>query len=365
MHAKTAKTTGRYALIYAGAIAAGSLASLAQVPLPWMIGPLLFASAAGMAGMAVRVPAITRPVGQTVIAGSVGLAFTPAAFVAVSEQFFAMILVTVLTVAAGFLVAAVLMRLARVDVVSASLASVPIGPVETAHMAEKYNVAPGPVVFAQTLRIMLLILIIPPVIIALDGTVDDPGAVLSSMSVEPSGAVLLIALATTGGALFRKLGIANPFFLGPLAFSAAAAALSLPVSAVPYVILAAAQVLLGVWLGAMFDRELLRNAGGFVIAALVSTILMIALCCAMALGVSAMTGIRWTTMILATAPGSVTEMALTAKILQEGVAMVTAFHLVRIFIILPAAPLIFSVTARLASRYPTVPPPRSDEKEGG
>lgn len=364
MQMKTVRKTGRYVLIYAGAVAAGFLASLAHVPLPWMIGPLLFSSALGMAGVTVRVPAITRPVGQTVIAGSVGLAFTPAAFIAVGEQFLAMIVVTILTVAAGFLVAAVLMRLAHIDVISASLASIPIGPVETALMAQKYNVAPGPILFAQTLRIMLLVLLVPPVIIALDGTVDDPGAVLGSMVVEPSGAVLLIALATIGGILFKKLGLANPFFLGPLAFSAAAAALSLPVSAVPYTILAAAQVLLGAWLGAMFDRELLRSAGSFAFAALVSTILLIVLCCIMALGISAVTGIHWTTMVLATAPGSVTEMALTAKILQEGVAMVTAFHLVRIFIILPAAPLIFAATARLAKRHATQPP-RANTEDGG
>ncbi|WP_274425226.1 AbrB family transcriptional regulator [Chelativorans sp. YIM 93263] len=38
-------------------------------------------------------------------------------------------------------------------------------------------------------------------------------------------------------------------------------------------------------------------------------------------------------------PGSVTEMALTAKILEQGVAIVKAFHVVRIFIIIPSAPL--------------------------
>jgi uncharacterized membrane protein AbrB (regulator of aidB expression) len=70
----------------------------------------------------------------------------------------------------------------------------------------------------------------------------------------------------------------------------------------------------------------------------------------MAFAVSALTGIDWQIMVLATAPGSVTEMALTAKILHQGVAIVTAFHVVRIFIILPAAPLIFAITARLAGR---------------
>ena len=58
--------------------------------------------------------------------------------------------------------------------------------------------------------------------------------------------------------------------------------------------------------------------------------------------------IAWQTMVLATAPGSVTEMALTAKILDEGVAVVTAYHVVRIFVIIPLAPLIFAVTARIA-----------------
>ena len=64
----------------------------------------------------------------------------------------------------------------------------------------------------------------------------------------------------------------------------------------------------------------------------------------MALGLARITGEAWQVMVLAMAPGSVTEMALTAKVLQEGIAVVTAFHLVRIFIILPFAPLIISVT---------------------
>ncbi len=70
----------------------------------------------------------------------------------------------------------------------------------------------------------------------------------------------------------------------------------------------------------------------------------------MAFAIAAVTGIEWQTMVLATAPGSVTEMALTAKILDQQVAIVTASHIVRIFIILPFLPLIFSITAKLANR---------------
>jgi uncharacterized membrane protein AbrB (regulator of aidB expression) len=74
------------------------------------------------------------------------------------------------------------------------------------------------------------------------------------------------------------------------------------------------------------------------------------------------TGESWVVMILATAPGSITEMALTAKVLQQGVAVVTAFHVLRVMIIMPLAPAIFRVATSLARRYrigaehPSAPP---------
>lgn len=337
-------------LVYAGAIAAGYVTSWLRVPLPWMIGPMVFAGLIGGFGKSVQVPLVTRPVGQTVVAAAVGLAFTPEAVIAVAEQAVPMVAVALLTIVAGFIVAGLLMRLTRIDVISASLASVPGGPVEMAALATRYGVAPGPVAFAQTMRIALLVLIIPPLIVGIAGGAPDPSAVLMGGELDVFGAGLLLAIAAAGGFVFRAARITSPFFLGALGFSAIAAALSLPVAMPPFVILASAQVLLGVWLGCMFDREMLVSSRGFVPAALVSTLLLLVLCAAMAFTVSALTGIDWQIMVLATAPGSVTEMALTAKILHQGVAIVTAFHVVRIFIILPAAPLIFAITARLASR---------------
>lgn len=337
-------------LVYAGAVAAGWFMSWLNTPMPWMIGPMVFAGLVSGLGKSVKVPVVTRPVGQTVVAAAVGLSFTPAALIAVAEQVVPMVAVALLTIVAGFIVAGVLMRLTSIDVVSASLASVPGGPVEMAALASHYGVAPGPVAFAQTMRIALLVLIIPPVIVGLAGGLPEASDVLLGGELDLLGGGLLLAIAAAGGFVFRAVRITSPFFLGALGFSAAAAALSLPVSMPPLVILASAQVLLGVWLGCMFDREMLVRSRGFIPAAFVSTLVLLVLCAAMALGVSALTGLDWQTMVLATAPGSVTEMALTAKILQQGVAIVTAFHVVRIFITLPAAPLIFAITARLAGR---------------
>ncbi|MGP9791173.1 AbrB family transcriptional regulator [Roseinatronobacter sp. NSM] len=347
--------SGRYAkisAIYLGAAGTGWMAAQVHVPLPWMIGALVFSTGISLGGVQIKAPAMTRPAGQIVVAGSVGLAFTPAALESLGAMFVPMVIAALLTIAAGFLVAWVLMRLSDVDAMTATLASVPMGPVESAHLAQRYGVNPGPVVFAQTLRIMALVLLIPPAILLIDGSVADPSETLRNMHWTPTGATLLIALAVLGAFAFKMLRVSNPFFLGPLAASAVAAALGLPVTATPYVVLAGAQVFLGVWLGAVINRELFRRAGRFVPAALLSTLLMIVLCLALAIALSVVTGTSWSAMVLATAPGSVTEMALTAKVLQESVALVTAYHITRIFIIIPSAPLLTRITARLTHWTP-------------
>lgn len=350
------------ALLYAVAAAAGYLFSLLHVPLPWMIGPLIVAAAVGLLDLNPGVPWITRPIGQMIVAASVGLFFTPEAVSALGQQVVAMVAAAFLTIGAGFLAAMVLMRLARVDVVTASLACIPGSPVEMTGLAVRHGAQSGAVAFAQVLRIALLVLIIPPVLALTHGGVGDAAAALNGgAATDWRGAGLLLFVALAGGFAMRAVRMTSPFFLGPLAAAAAAAAATLPVSALPYPVLAGAQILLGVWLGCTFDRELLRRVGSLMPAILFSTLVLLALCALMALAISALTGIGWPTMVLATAPGSVTEMALTAKILQQGVALVTAFHITRIFIILPAAPLIFGLMARAAGRSrPVVPAPRDD-----
>jgi len=340
--------TAENVAVYCGAALFGYVAYLLAVPLPWMIGPMVFSAGLALLWRSARVPRITRPIGQMVVASVVGLSFTAESVTALGQLVLPMVLVALLTIVAGFIAAAVLMRLADMDVVAAGLASIPGGPVEMAALAEHHNVPPAPIALAQTLRISLLVLIIPPVLVAISG--GAPNAALTVGERSLPGMLLLFALAVAGGLLFRWLRITSPFFLGALGFNAAATAFALPVSMPPYWVLAGAQILLGVWLGCMFDRETLARTRAFVLAAIVSTGVLIVLCAGMAFAIAAVTGIDWHTMILATAPGSVTEMALTAKILNQQVAIVTAFHIVRIFIILPFLPLIFSVTAKLANR---------------
>jgi uncharacterized membrane protein AbrB (regulator of aidB expression) len=46
------------------------------------------------------------------------------------------------------------------------------------------------------------------------------------------------------------------------------------------------------------------------------------------------TGLPWVTLLLGTSPGGITEMAITAKVLQLGVPVVTAFQVCRLIAVL-------------------------------
>jgi uncharacterized membrane protein AbrB (regulator of aidB expression) len=61
---------------------------------------------------------------------------------------------------------------------------------------------------------------------------------------------------------------------------------------------------------------------------------MIVLCAVVAVLLSRVTGLHWATLILGTSPGGIAEMAITAKVLQLGVPVVTAFQVCRLVAVL-------------------------------
>src|SRR5690606_31685371 len=154
-------------------------------------------------GQAMDIPGRTRQVGQVLVASSVGRAFTPAAVSAVGSLLLPMLAAALRSVVFGFAIGAVIKMAAKVDVITATLAAVPTGPVESVVLAKKHGVDPGPVIFAQIFRIMALVCLVPPIIVALDGTIRDPSSVLSSVVWTPGGALLLVGAGVAGAFVAR------------------------------------------------------------------------------------------------------------------------------------------------------------------
>ena len=328
----------------AAATAAGYLATLIGMPLPWMIGPLLLAVLMGVGEVQVPRHRHYRPVGQLIVATAVGLYFTPQALTETINNAWFMVGAAVLTIAAGIVTAIMLRKLAQCDGTVAFFAAMPGGPAEMSVLAERWGADPAPVVFSQTLRIVFIVLFIPPLLM-MAGVYSIP-LLRPALDIDPACLAALYGLAAAGTFVFRKVGVPNCNFLGPLAIGAAISALGFHFSDVPRPLLAAGQVLLGVSLGAQFSRAQIRRDVRFAWAATVTTLALLLLTASVALGLWLVTDKPFGGYFLATAPGSVTEMALTAKLLGQGVALVTAYHLVRIFIVIPLAPLLYRLFRR-------------------
>lgn len=324
--------------LYGSGIGTGWLFSLIGLPLPWMLGPLVMSAALYLGGVvSVEVPLATRPFGQMTIAAQVGLAFTPQALAAVVSYAPLLVGAAIATAVLAAGVAFLAARMGRVPLAQAFLSTFPTSPVEAAVIAGRFDWNPGAIVLTQTLRIAAVVLLVPLSVYAVDGW-PDRGALVRGGELDLVGNGFLALLALAGAVSFRRLGLSNPFFLGPLAFSAIAAAAGLEPEAFPPAILSAAQVVLGTWLGSTFRRELLAGGRRLLVSVTTSTLLLLGTISACALSFATMTDLPWEVLVLGMAPGGVTEMALTAKFLNVDLAMVTALQLTRIFIFIPNMP---------------------------
>ena len=312
-----------------------------------MIGPLVSTAVISLlALLQVQVPLQTRPFGQITVAAQVGLSFSPAALTMVATYAPMILGMAAMTLACSVISARLLSRLSGLGMVPALLATIPTSPVEAAVIAEQYGVPPGGIIFAQTVRIAAVVVLVPITIYAIDGWPRHGGAAAAATAFSPGHTLLLFTLATGAAALFRTLRISNPFFLGPLFATAACTALGADLVPFHPVILAVAQIVLGTWLGSNFRRDLVARAGRLFRAILCSGLLLLALCSAGALAMAWLFALRWEEMVLAAAPGGVTDMALTAKFMGQDVALITAFHLTRIFLLVPSIPWIVAQVHR-------------------
>ena len=156
----------------------------------------------------------------------------------------------------------------------------------------------------------------------------------------PNGRACWLALATgAGAALMRLTGGANPWFIGPLLAAMGLMMADVHLSSVPTALTNAAQLVIGVSLRVRFTRRFPQAAPRWLAAAALGTLAMIGASALFGAALAWASGLHPVTLMLATAPGGIAEMAITAEVLQLGVAVVTAFQVCRLVAVLLAEPI--------------------------
>lgn len=348
----------RVALLLGTGAVAGWLFQRLGSPLPWMIGPLVATALLSASGrVAVSVPDRIRPFGQIVVASQVGLTFSPDAAATLTAQAPA-ILATALATLIGIVgVSIAFARWNGMSYAQSFLASVPTSPVEAAEMTAARGLDPMPVIFLHTLRMSAVVVLLPFALFAVEGWPASRTMPYADQPFRVADIALLLAIGFAAMHLFRRLRVPNPNFLGPLAAMAALAVSGHGLAPYPAAILSAAQVVLGCWLGSTFRRDRMARAGRLAATGSATILALLSLCSALAVAIALAAGLDWRIVLLGAAPGGVTEMALTAKVLQRDATTVTAFHLTRIFLFMPSIPWIVALIARLDRPAPNAGDP--------
>lgn len=324
---------GGYGATLLVALAAGALCAALRTPIPWMLGPLLATAALRIGGADLPVPPGAREAGQWIIGTALGLYFTPAVIDQVRGAWALLVAGAVFALAVGYLSGALLARIARIDLTTAVFASVPGGAAEMARLGERYGARADRVAAAQSLRIVIVVALVPA-LFALSGAHGSDVYAMGTTRFHAVGFAVLMVATLAGGLVVARTPIPNPYVLGPLAVALVLTASEIGLSSVPTVVSNAGQLLLGCALGGRFERDFLRGAPRFVAGVAAAVLLSIVLSSLFGVALAALSGRPGPTLVLGLAPGGIAEMAITAKVLQLGVPLVTAFHVTRLVALL-------------------------------
>jgi membrane AbrB-like protein len=195
-----------------------------------------------------------------------------------------------------------------------------------------------------------LVVIIIPLVLTYSGIPLEAAAYKPNLPLLP--AILAIWLVISGilGEISERWHFHNGCLLVPIFFGAALTMAGVELSSVPHSLTDFAQLMFGLVLGARYERAFFARHKLFIPFALLNS-LFILVASAIAGGFLAWAfGLPIATMILATSPGGLAEMTITAQALHISVPLVVAFHLFRVVVVNMGTQHIFVLVSRLVAR---------------
>lgn len=321
------------------ALAGVWLAMFLHLPLPWMLGALLATAATRVAGINTFCPRPFRNAGQWVVGMSLGLYFTPQVAHHIADNFGPIVAGMLFALLAAFMGTAMLRRYGGADFKTAWFASAIGGASEMASLAERYGGRIDRVATAHSVRVLLVVVVVP-FIFQWWGVAGEDLTMPGPKGVRWPGLLALVGITIAAGALFQRYRLPNAWVLGPMAVAMGLTLAGQEWSALPEAAPKLGQFFIGWSLGDRYRPDFFRSAPRFIAVVALYTALTLVLAFGLGVVLSCWSQAPVPTLILGTTPGGIAEMAITAKVLQLGVPIVTAFHVMRmVFVVLVTGPL--------------------------
>ncbi len=310
---------------------AGYLADLLGLPLAWLLGAAVATAAICLTVGPVRVPGGLYRTGQVFVGAAVGLTVTSDILARLGPHALLAPAGALVSIAIGRAIFPVLARYGGVSRQTAYFALVPAGIAEMAEQAGKRGADMAAVGTFHASRVGLMVLILPIVVLQIGEPVGREAAAPATWAAAGWTPSLLVAFAVAGIAapLASRIGVPSGWLLGPMAALAVLSGAGAIDAKEPELILALAQVLLGLGIGARFTRETVARLPRALAVGVPLMIGHAAVMAALGLAVAVALALEPEVMLLGYSTGGIAEMVLTAKAVGADAALVTAYQVTR------------------------------------
>ncbi len=344
MHA--AQLTRAKLMTLALGIPGGALFYLLNLPLPWLLGAMAATTIAAVSGVRVSLMPRLRLAFIAILGVMLGSAFTPAVVKGIALWFGSFAWLALYVVIATAAIWAYYRRIAGYDSVTAYFSAAPGGLNEMILAGAAMGGDERRISMSHAARILIAIFALSFGYRWFGGYAPAVAPALGGAAMTWLDWLLMTGCGVLGFTVARALRIPAYALVGPMVLSALVHALGITHSRPPVWLVAAAQLVVGAMIGSRFDGAAPRMVGKALILAVFATAVLLVLAAVFGEAVEATLGIPFSAALLAFAPGGLAEMSLIALSLDVDAAYVSSHHIVRIFMIVLAAPFLFRLLRR-------------------
>ena len=331
----------------AGSAPAGYLAQRAGLPAGWLVGPMLVALVVALLWEKhPAVPRWGRVASLAVVGGVLASNFRPSVVPLISRHLLPVAIVIcgtmVLSLGAGLLLPA----LVRLDRKTAALGTLPGAASGMLAMSGPLGADARLVALMQYTRVVVVIVAATLVgrfglgagsmPVSGQGLQMDPGSTELLVRNDLTTYVLTALVAGLGAWAGTRLRLPAGSLLGPLILGILLEELGVMHLAWPQGVPQTAYLVLGLWVGLLFDGDSIKRAGRLLPVVLLSAIGLVAACAALGWALSALTGIDPITAYLATTPGGIDSVAIVALGSGADAPLVLAIQMLRLLAVIAA-----------------------------
>jgi len=342
------------ALAVAIGAAGGALFNWLRLPLAWLLGAMVAVTVAAVSGARVRVPAPVVTVAYGVLGVVMGTAFSPEIFHRLGR--FAVTMTGLLVYIA--LIAAIMLVLFRrvfgFDPKTAYFAAMPGGIAEMTAIGAAMGGDGRTIALFHGTRILLVAFCIPMGFRFLAGYQPQGVAAMGGAldSIGAADYLVFLACGIAGHFGGRLIRLPAPSLLGGLIASALAHLGGLTTAKVPFLIIAASQLVIGCAIGTRFSGTSPALIARMLAIAAANVAVMLTITVGFSLGLAHLTDWPIDAILLAFSPGGLPEMSLVALVMGIDVVFVAAHHTVRIIFVVAMAPLCLRLLDRRRDATP-------------